>query len=278
MRSGEDASVARTSVLRCPAHAGLTSWRALIYLFAWPPRVCRTSEPLDCNASDTLEGPQDDPQGLGAVTSFVGLVRDHNVGRRVLWLDYEAYAPLALRSFERIAAETRERWPGASVAIHHRTGSSTIGEASVVIAAASPHRADAFAACRYAIERVKQIAPIWKHEHFEGGEVVDRRRDGRSGRRGGAGWRRSSAHARDVRLFARLRELAGRRELRASCRDGGDRRYGLGSRWSREFPEPRRRTTRAISAAVNAEYARMTRPLHDGDEVAFLPPVSGRRR
>ena len=107
----------------------------------------------------------------GAVATFIGNVRDSNAGRRVHWLDYEAYAPLAIRSFERIAEEARGRWPETRVAIHHRTGRVAIGEASIVIAAASPHRADAFAAARYAIERVKQIAPIWKHEHFEGGEV-----------------------------------------------------------------------------------------------------------
>lgn len=109
--------------------------------------------------------------GDGAVTSFLGLVRDHNAGRRVLWLDYEAFVPLAVKAFEQIGREAAERWPGARLAIHHRTGRVAIGEASVAIAAASAHRAEAFAACRYAIERVKQIAPIWKHEHFEGGEV-----------------------------------------------------------------------------------------------------------
>jgi molybdopterin synthase catalytic subunit len=109
--------------------------------------------------------------GDGALATFVGLVRDHNAGRRVLWLDYEAYEALALKAFERIAAEAAAEWPDARVAIHHRTGRVEIGEASVVIAAASPHRAAAFAVCRYAIERIKQIAPIWKHEHFAGGEV-----------------------------------------------------------------------------------------------------------
>jgi molybdopterin synthase catalytic subunit len=109
--------------------------------------------------------------GDGAVTTFVGLVRDHNAGRHVHWLDYEAYAPLALKAFAQIDAEASSSWPDARLAIHHRTGRVEIGEASVVIAAASPHRADAFAACRYAIERIKQIAPIWKHEHFAGGEV-----------------------------------------------------------------------------------------------------------
>jgi molybdopterin synthase catalytic subunit len=109
--------------------------------------------------------------GCGAVGTFLGLVRDESDGRRVLWLDYEAYAPLAVRSFELIGSEASARWPSVRLAIHHRTGRLEIGEASVVIAAASPHRADAFAACRYAIERIKQIAPIWKHEHFEGGDV-----------------------------------------------------------------------------------------------------------
>ena len=109
--------------------------------------------------------------GVGAVATFLGLVRDHNQGRRVLYLVYEAYEPLAERALRRIVDEARERWPSAVLAVHHRTGRLAIGEASVAIAAASPHRADAFAACRYAIERVKQIVPIWKHEYFEGGDV-----------------------------------------------------------------------------------------------------------
>ncbi|MGH9371445.1 MAG: molybdenum cofactor biosynthesis protein MoaE, partial [Vicinamibacterales bacterium] len=107
----------------------------------------------------------------GAVATFIGLVRDHNAGRQVVSLDYECYEPLAVKAFERIAAEATETWPDARLAIAHRVGPLQIGEASVVIAAGAPHRADAFAACRYAIERIKQIAPIWKREHFEGGEV-----------------------------------------------------------------------------------------------------------
>ncbi len=126
-----------------------------------------TAGPLDPAAVAALVS----RTGDGAVTTFIGLVRDHNAGRRVLWLDYEAFAPLAVKAFERIGEETGATWPDARLAIHHRTGRVEIGEASVAIAAASPHRADAFAACRYAIERIKQIAPIWKHEHFEGGEV-----------------------------------------------------------------------------------------------------------
>jgi molybdopterin synthase catalytic subunit len=107
----------------------------------------------------------------GAVVSFLGLVRNHNVGRRVRHLEYEAFEPLALKAFGRIADEVRERWPGVRLALHHRVGRLEIGETSVAIAAAAAHRADAYAACRYAIERVKQIAPIWKREFFDGGDV-----------------------------------------------------------------------------------------------------------
>jgi molybdopterin synthase catalytic subunit len=110
-------------------------------------------------------------EGDGAVVTFAGLVRDHNKGRRVLFLEYEAYEPLALKALELIVAEAQEAWPDTRVAVHHRTGRLEIGEASVAIAAASPHRANAYAACRYTIERVKQIVPIWKREHFEGGQV-----------------------------------------------------------------------------------------------------------
>jgi molybdopterin synthase catalytic subunit len=129
--------------------------------------IAVTSEPLDLTALVRVV----DAPGMGAVTTFLGLVRDHNQGRRVQHLVYESYDALAERALLRIVAEAREQWPSAVLAIHHRTGRLAIGEASVAIAAASPHRADAFAACRYAIERVKQIVPIWKHEYFEGGDV-----------------------------------------------------------------------------------------------------------
>ena len=112
-----------------------------------------------------------DAPATGAVATFLGLVRDHNQGRLLLHLVYEAYEPLAEKALERIVGEARERWPAVNLAIHHRIGRLAIGEPSVAIAASSPHRADAFAACRYAIERIKQIVPIWKHEYFEGGDM-----------------------------------------------------------------------------------------------------------
>ena len=129
--------------------------------------VAVTTAPLDSQALVALV----DKKGDGAVVTFAGLVRDHNQGRQVQFLEYEAYEPLAIRALQRIVDEARELWPGACVAVHHRLGRLEIGEASIVIAAASPHRIDAFAACRYTIERVKQIVPIWKREHFDGGDV-----------------------------------------------------------------------------------------------------------
>jgi molybdopterin synthase catalytic subunit len=132
---------------------------------AGPLRI--TGEPIaPSDAVAAVSGPD-----AGAVATFLGLVRDHNAGRRVLYLEYECYEPLAIKAFSRILDEAREHWPGVRLAIVHRVGRLQIGDMSVAIAAASAHRADACAACRYAIERVKQIAPIWKREHFEGGEV-----------------------------------------------------------------------------------------------------------
>ena len=109
--------------------------------------------------------------GHGAVATFIGVVRDHNLNRRVTHLEYEAYEPLAVKALEQVCDEVARQWPGVRVAVHHRVGRLAIGEASIIIAAASAHRAHAFASCRYVIERVKQIVPIWKHEFFEGGEI-----------------------------------------------------------------------------------------------------------
>jgi molybdopterin synthase catalytic subunit len=133
------------------------------------PLVAVTSEPLDLRALTAAVSAS--ATADGAVTTFVGLVRDHNQGRRVSYLEYEAYEPLAVKALERILDEARQAWPGARLGVHHRVGRLELSEASIIIVAASAHRAEAFASCRYAIERVKQIVPIWKHEHFEGGDV-----------------------------------------------------------------------------------------------------------
>jgi molybdopterin synthase catalytic subunit len=133
------------------------------------PRVAVTADPLDLQA--LTQEVSRTAAADGAITSFIGLVRDHNQGRRVSYLEYEAYEPLAVRALNLIVEESAAVWPTARLAVHHRIGRLEIGEASIIIVAASPHRAEAFAACRYMIERVKQIVPIWKHEHFEGGDV-----------------------------------------------------------------------------------------------------------
>ena len=110
-------------------------------------------------------------EGCGAVASFLGLVRATHKGRVVKYLEYEAFDALAIKVFQQIQAEASEQWPSAALGIVHRTGRLEIGEASVVIVAATAHRAEAFQVCRYAIERIKQIAPVWKHEFFEDGEA-----------------------------------------------------------------------------------------------------------
>ena len=132
-------------------------------------RVALGSAPLDAAEVARLATADGDASRAGAVVTFLGTVRGDRDGRRVTWLDYEAYDALAVKVFRLILDEAREHWPAASVAVHHRTGRVQPGEASVVIAAAAPHRAEAFAACRYVIERIKQVAPVWKRECFEDG-------------------------------------------------------------------------------------------------------------
>lgn len=100
----------------------------------------------------------------GGVVTFVGKVRDHSRGHAIDHLEYEAYAPMAIKVMRSIAAAVEVEVPGSLVAIHHRLGRLEIGEAAVIIAAAAAHRAEAFAACRAAIERLKQDVPIWKRE------------------------------------------------------------------------------------------------------------------
>jgi molybdopterin synthase catalytic subunit len=107
----------------------------------------------------------------GAIDIFIGTVRNHNEGRKVTHLAYEAYVPMALREMEKIARTAKRQWPVKKLALIHRTGKLSIGEIAVVVAVATPHRKEAFEACRYVIDALKATVPIWKKEYFEGGEL-----------------------------------------------------------------------------------------------------------
>ena len=100
----------------------------------------------------------------GGVVTFVGTVRNQARGHEIQYLEYEAYPEMAVLEMEKIALEAAERWPGARVAMAHRVGRLEIGDAAVVIAACAPHRGEAFEACRFCIDALKQSVPIWKKE------------------------------------------------------------------------------------------------------------------
>ncbi len=126
-----------------------------------------TDGPIDPRAVETAVA----HPGAGAVVTFHGIVRDHNLGRAVQWLEYEAYAEMAEPVMAEIGAEVGRRWPGTRLAMIHRLGRLEIGEASVVIAVSAPHRAAAFEACRYAIDSLKTAVPIWKKEVWADGSA-----------------------------------------------------------------------------------------------------------
>ena len=107
----------------------------------------------------------------GAVVVFHGVTRDHNEGRTVLWLEYEAYSPMAEDMMSQIIGEMRDRWEIGDVAVCHRSGRVDIGETSMVLAVSAAHRRPAFESALYFIDRLKEVVPIWKKEYFEGGEV-----------------------------------------------------------------------------------------------------------
>ncbi len=126
---------------------------------------------------DVLTGPIDPREleaavshpGAGAIVTFTGTVRDTSRGQQVTHLDYEAYAEMAVPQMRKIGQEIKDRWPEARVAMAHRSGHLEIGEASVVIAVSCPHRAEAFEACLWGIDRLKESVPIWKKEHAADG-------------------------------------------------------------------------------------------------------------
>ena len=134
-----------------------------------PDRIALRSTPLSLDAVVAAVRHQD----AGGIATFTGMVRRHSRGKTVVRLEYEAYDGMALRAMGRIADAIEAEVEGSRVAIHHRVGVLSVGDVAVVIAASAPHRAEAFAACRQAIERLKQDVPIWKKEvDADGGEWI----------------------------------------------------------------------------------------------------------
>ncbi|KZM55656.1 molybdenum cofactor biosynthesis protein MoaE [Aeribacillus pallidus] len=124
-------------------------------------------EPID--VSRVIEAVVD--RNAGAIVTFIGTVRELTKGKKTLYLEYEAYESMAQKKLEQIGAEIKQQFPSAKVAIVHRIGRLEITDAAVVIAVSTPHRADAYEANRYAIERIKEMVPIWKKEHWEDGSL-----------------------------------------------------------------------------------------------------------
>lgn len=131
------------------------------------PRMLITDAPLDAERVTAMVT----NTANGGVVTFQGVTRDETGGRSVVRLDYEAYPEMAYKTLQQIFAEVEERWGIADVALAHRIGRLELGEASLVVAVGAGHRAEAFAATMYLVDRLKEIVPIWKKEHFEDGSV-----------------------------------------------------------------------------------------------------------
>ncbi|MFD2618687.1 molybdenum cofactor biosynthesis protein MoaE [Terrilactibacillus laevilacticus] len=110
-------------------------------------------------------------RNAGAIVTFIGTVREMTQDKKTLYLEYEAYEPMARGMLTNIGKEIEKKWPDTVTAIAHRIGHLEVGDIAVVIAVSSPHRSDAYEANRYAIERIKTLVPIWKKEHWEDGDM-----------------------------------------------------------------------------------------------------------
>jgi molybdopterin synthase catalytic subunit len=150
---------------RKPAGKGLTSQLTSAARPKDDAMFRLTTEPIDYHAlTEQVRRP-----GCGAVVTFLGTVRDLTGGRTTIALDYEAYPGMAEKKLGEIEQETRVRWPVGDLVMVHRLGHLEIGEVSVAVAVSCPHRDQAFEACRYAIDRLKEIVPIWKKENWGDG-------------------------------------------------------------------------------------------------------------
>jgi molybdopterin synthase catalytic subunit len=127
-----------------------------------------TREPIDfAKLTEQVRRPN-----CGAVVVFLGTVRDLTGDKRTVALDYEAYAGMAEKIMAEIEADTRRRWSVGDIALEHRLGRLDVGDISVAVAVSCPHRAQAFEACRHAIDRLKELVPIWKKENWTDGSTA----------------------------------------------------------------------------------------------------------
>lgn len=126
-----------------------------------------THDPLD--PAPLVEAVRRDESG--AVALFYGVVRNENLGRNVQYLEYDAYPEMAIKKMQEVADEVRAKFPVTGIGVLHRIGRLEIGETSLLVAVSSGHRSEAFAACHYAVDRIKQIVPVWKKEVWEDGEA-----------------------------------------------------------------------------------------------------------
>jgi molybdopterin synthase catalytic subunit len=126
-----------------------------------------TREPLD--PAPLVDAVRRDESG--AVALFYGVVRNENMGRNVQYLEYDAYPEMAIKKMQEVADEVRAKFPVTGVGVLHRIGRLEVGETSLLVAVSSGHRGEAFAACHYAVDRIKQIVPVWKKEVWEDGEA-----------------------------------------------------------------------------------------------------------
>ncbi len=140
---------------------------------AWMPPMSGGTADVPLLTDDAIDLQQlsrvVEASGYGAVVTFAGNVRDNARGRKVLYLEYEGYAPLAEKQLQKLVDEAEGRW-GVKCAVQHRLGRLEIGECSVGVAVASAHRGEAFDACRWLMDTLKETVPIWKREFFEGGD------------------------------------------------------------------------------------------------------------
>ena len=126
-----------------------------------------TDAPLDPNQfTEAVKG-----TAHGAVITFLGTTREETAGKKVLYLEYESYYPMASEKLHELCDEIRQKWAVKDIAIGHRVGKLEIGEISLVVALSSAHRNEAFESCIYLVDRLKETVPIWKKEVFEDGEI-----------------------------------------------------------------------------------------------------------